>query len=95
MRITFDPQAAVDLETQIDYLIDRNATQAAGRLKLRCEQFFENFLSRHPRTGKYVAEKAIWETWIPGTRLVVWYRFTSAELQIIRIWHVAQDRGRE
>jgi hypothetical protein len=34
----------------------------------------------------------IWETWIPGTRLVVWYRFTADELQIIRIWHSAQDR---
>ena len=29
---------------------------------------------------------------MPGTRLVVWYRFTEEELQIIRLWHAAQDR---
>jgi hypothetical protein len=29
---------------------------------------------------------------MPGTRLVVWYRFSDDELQIIRIWHATQDR---
>ncbi len=95
MRIAFDPLAVVEFESQIDYLIEQHAPRAAARLKSRCDEFFENFLARHPRTGKYVVEKDIWETWIPGTRLVVWYRFTSDELQIIRIWHVAQERGRE
>ena len=95
MRITFDPLAADDLVSQIDYLIDHNAPQAAARLKVRCDAFFENFLSHHPRTGKHIAEKDIWESWMPGTRLVIWYRFTDDELQIIRIWHSAQDRGSE
>lgn len=92
MRITFDPLAAVELESQIDYLIQNHAHRAAARLKDRCDAFFEDFLARHPLTGKQVAGQNLWETWIPGTRLVVWYRFTSDELQIIRIWHVAQDR---
>jgi len=94
MRITFDPRAAVELEAQIDYLIERDALVAAARLKARCDDFFEKFLAHHPRTGKFIAERQIWEIWIPGTRLVVWYRFTQDELQIIRIWHAAQDRGR-
>ena len=92
MRITFDPLAADDLISQIDYLIDHDAPQAASRLKLRCDAFFEKFLSHHPRTGKHIAEKDIWKTRMPGTRLVVWYRFTEDQLQIIRIWHSAQDR---
>ena len=29
---------------------------------------------------------------MPGTRLVLWYRFTRGELQIVRVWHSAQDR---
>jgi plasmid stabilization system protein ParE len=95
MRITLDPQAADELSSQIDYLIQNNAQLAATRLKARCDAFFEGFLALHPRTGKHIAEKDIWETWIPGTRLVVWYRFTRDELQIIRIWHGAQDRERE
>ena len=55
MRITFDPLAADDLVSQIDYLIDHDAPEAAARLKLRCDAFFENFLARHPRTGKHIA----------------------------------------
>lgn len=94
MRIRLDPRAAEELASQIAYLIDNHALLAAARLKARCDAFFETFLARHPRAGKYMAEKDIWETWIPGTRLVVWYRCTSEELQIIRIWHAAQDRGR-
>lgn len=62
MRITFDPLAAAGLVSQIDYLIDRDAPQAAARLKLRCDAFFENFLACHPRTGKHIAERGIWET---------------------------------
>lgn len=93
MKVTLDPRAADELISQIDYLIANNAPQAAARLKARFDAFLENFLALHPRTGKLIVEKKIWETWIPGTRLVVWYRFTADELQIIRIWHSAQDRG--
>ncbi len=94
MRVTFDPRAADELNSQIDYLIANNAPRAAAHLKTRCDVFFESFLAAHPRTGKYIVERKIWETWIPGTRLVVWYRFSADELQIIRIWHSAQDRSR-
>lgn len=90
MRITLDPQAAVELESQFEYLVQQGAMQAANRLAARCDAFFENVLGRHPKTGKYVAEKDIWETWVPGTRLVVWYRITDREVQIIRVWHAAQ-----
>lgn len=92
MKITFDPRAADELAGQLDYLIERNALAAAVRLEARCTTFLENFLTSHPRAGKFIAAANIWETLIPGTRLIVWYRFTSDELQIIRIWHTAQKR---
>lgn len=95
MKIRFDPRAAVELEAQIGYLVEQGALSAAARLKMRCDDFFENFLTRHPRTGKLIAERGIWETWIPGTRLVIWYRLTPDELQIVRIWHASQDRSRK
>lgn len=92
MRIVLDPIAAAELEAQIDYLLAVDAPQAATKLKARFDAFMEHFLAVLPRTGKHIAEKHIWETWIPGTRLVVWYRFTADEVQIIRVWHTAQDR---
>lgn len=94
MRLIVDPVAAEELERQLDYLVDRSAVAAAARLEARFSSFLEQFLSAHPRSGKFVAEAGIWETWVPGTRLVIWYRFTSDELQVLRIWHSAQDRAR-
>ena len=29
---------------------------------MRCDTFFESFLAIHPRAGKHIAEKDIWET---------------------------------
>jgi plasmid stabilization system protein ParE len=95
MRITFDPRAADELAYQIEYLIDRHAVAAAIRLEARCNAFLEQFLATHPRSGKYIAEAKIWETWIPGTRLIIWYRFRHNELQVLRIWHAAQRRTPE
>ncbi len=92
MRIVFDPRAADELEGQIDYLLEQHARAAAARLEARCMAFLETFLVTYPRSGKFIAEASVWETWIPGTRLVVWYRFSVEELQIIRIWHASQVR---
>jgi plasmid stabilization system protein ParE len=92
MKVTLDPQAAAELELQIDYLLQHGAARAARKLAERCDAYFENVLAAHPRTGKEIREKEIWETWIPGTRLIVWYRLAHQEIQIIRVWHAAQDR---
>ena len=72
-----DRQAEADLQSQLDYLIERGAVEAAERLA---------------RTGIFLDYRGLWETWIPRTRLVLWYRFTDIELQVPRIWHTSQDR---
>ena len=92
MRITFDPVAADDLAQQLDYLIATNSVLAASRLATRLSAFLENFLATHPRTGKFIPEPGIWETWIPGTKLIIWYRFSDDQLDVIRIWHTARNR---
>lgn len=92
MKITFDPRAADDLLAQLTYLVSKDAPTAARQLDARVTSFLETFLVRHPRAGKYVAKARLWETWIPGTRLILWYRFTDSELQVVRVWHAAQNR---
>jgi plasmid stabilization system protein ParE len=87
-----DPEAQANLANQIDYLNDRGAFDAADRLATRLEAFLANFLCSHPATGRYIPERDLWEVWIPRTRLVLWYRFTDNHLQVVRIWHTAQDR---
>lgn len=90
----FAPRAQRDLRSQIDYLNDQCAFDAAERLLTRIEQFVANFLAVHPKTGVYLDHRGLWETWVPHTRLVLWYRFTDTTLEIARVWHTSQDRQR-
>jgi plasmid stabilization system protein ParE len=87
-----DRQAEADLQAQIDYLIEHGAVSAAERLSARVRAFLSDFLTVHPATGRFLEHRDLWETWIPRTRFVVWYRFTDTELQVARVWHTAQNR---
>jgi len=89
-----DRQAEADLQNQLDYLIEHGAVDAAERLAARIKAFLRDFLTVYPATGIFLEHRGLWETWLPRTRLVLWYRFTDIELQVARIWHTAQDRRR-
>ena len=88
----FSRRAESDLDAQIDYLISRGAFRPAEQLADRTESFLRNFLTAYPRNGRYIAERDLWEVWIPGTRLVLWYRFNDTHLDVVRIWHASRDR---
>ena len=90
----FAPRAQRDLQSQIDYLNDQCAFDAADHLLARIEQFVAHFLILHPKTGIFINHRELWETWVPQTRLVLWYRFTDTTLEIARVWHTSQDRQR-
>ena len=93
-RWVLDRQAEADLQNQLDYLIERGAVDAAERLSVRIKAFLRDFLTVYPATGVFLDHRGLWETWVPRTRLVLWYRFTDSELQVARVWHTAQDRRR-
>lgn len=92
MKLRFTARARIRFDQQIDYLIEAGSAKAARRLANRTEQFLKRFVVRYPSAGTFVAERDIWEIWVPRTRLVLWYRFTASELTVIDIWHTSQDR---
>ena len=94
-RWVLDREAEADLQAQIDHLLEQGAVDAAERLAARLKSFLRDFLTTYPATGAFLDHRGLWETWIPRTRLVLWYRFTDTEVQIARIWHVSQDRRSE
>jgi plasmid stabilization system protein ParE len=91
-QLRFTPEAEQTLAAQISYLIDQGAVGAAETLKTRVESFLATTLAEYPRNGRLIAQRQIWETWIPRTRLVVWYTFTDDVLVVITFWHTSQDR---
>lgn len=93
MRVVrFTPEAERTLASQVNYLISLDAPAAALTLLNRVDTFLNRTLVAFPRTGRHIAERDIWETWLPGTRLVAWYVFSDDELTILTFWHTAQDR---
>ena len=91
-RIVFDTEAERELSNQLDYLISHHAINAAHDLVERARLFLVNHLARLPATGRRLDYRGLWECWIPRTKLVLWYRFTDTELQIVHVWHASQDR---
>jgi plasmid stabilization system protein ParE len=88
----FSRRTESELDAQIDYLISRSAFRSAEQLADRTEGFLSDFLAAYPRTGRRIPQRDLWEIWIPGTRLVLWYRFTDTSLDVVRIWHASQKR---
>jgi plasmid stabilization system protein ParE len=91
-RIVFDVDAHQTLSAQLDYLIAQHAHKAAHDLEARVRHFLVNHLARYPASGRQLSHRGLWEFPIPRTRLVVWYRFTDTELQVVQFWHGVQDR---
>lgn len=94
MKIVFDREAEIELARQLDYLISQDAAPAARRLQQRLSHYIETTIALYPRLGRFIEHRNLWEAWAPRTRIVIWYRFTTAELQIVRIWHASQNRER-
>jgi len=85
-------EAETQLRHQIDYITSQGAPQAARHLQTRVHAFLEGTLAQFPGSGRHLPEFDVFESWIPRTRLVVWYRFTNDELVVLSVWHTSQDR---
>ena len=92
-RTRFAPSAAQALDRQIDYLISVNALQAARALEKRVRTYISQTLCRFPFAGTHIVERDVYESWIPGTRMVVWYKVSDTEIVIAMIWHTSQGRN--
>ena len=92
MKVVVSPEAAERLETQIAFLRDAEAFDAAERLRVRVMSFLANHLARFPRTGRPLKDRNLWEMWVPRTRLVLWYRIEQEQIVVATVWHASQDR---
>ena len=92
MKVVVSPKARQKLSSQIDYLIDRNSLQAAERLQDRVMDFLTGFLVRFPRTGRFIHKLSLWEIPVARTKLIIWYCISDEAIEIVDVWHGAQDR---
>ena len=88
----FMPVAEQEFESQINYLIGEGTQVPAQKLLNRVHSFIGDSLCSFPATGHYIKKRDVWEIWIPGTRLVLWYRFDETSVAVVYLWHTSQHR---
>jgi plasmid stabilization system protein ParE len=91
-QVILTAQANRRLQSQIDYLLERHRKQAARALRVRVAAYLTDSLAHFPRTGTFIDQRGLWESWIPGTRIVAWYQFDEATLTVLTFWNTSQDR---
>jgi plasmid stabilization system protein ParE len=92
MKLTIAPEAMERFDAQISFLMDAESMAAAQRLRVRVFDFLFNHVAHFPRTGRLLRDGELWETWIPRTRLIVWYRIETDRVAVVNFWHTSQDR---
>ena len=95
MNVILSPEAVEQLEAQVRYLRNAHAPKAAADLNRRVMAFLAQHLAEFPRTGRQLPGLDIWETWVPRTKLVLWYRIEADHIAIATVWHASQNRPRQ
>ena len=94
MKVLFTETAAGQLEAQIAYIATEWSLDAAFRIKDRVLSFIYGFLTVYPRASRFIEEKAIYETVIPHTNYVLFYRLEEPDiLRILALFHGRQERS--
>ena len=93
MRVVFSPLARRELRNQVQYLIDHDGSVAAKRLKTCVMSFLKETIAPFPRIGLPIEHRDLYEVWVPSTRLILWYRISKDLIEVVRVWHAAQDRS--
>ncbi len=89
MPVSFSPEAIEDLIKIRDYIGQENpfaASRVAVQLLAACDRL--EYMPERGRPGFVASTREITTVW----PYVIVYRVRAANVEIIRIWHGAQDR---
>ena len=95
MRVIVTARAEADIEHQYQWGVTRFGVNTANATFARVRQFIEVSLESYPRTGKLLPRPNLYESWIPKTPFVVFYRVDEAAdtVWVLALFHAAQDRS--
>ena len=95
MRVIVTPRAQADIDHQYEWGLTRFGETTANETFARVRQFIEVSLEAHPRTGKLLPRPNLYESWIPKTPFVVFYRVDddANTVWVLALFHAAQDRS--
>ena len=95
MRVIVTPRAEADIDHHYQWGVGRFGANTANATFARVRQFIEVSLESHPRAGKLLPHPNLYESWIPRTPFVVFYRIDddADTVWVLALFHTAQDRS--
>ena len=90
MRIRWTPAAAADLEHISKYLKDRHPSYRQPTMRKLYEAI--RSLKQSPHRGRVGREEGTRELLFPPLPYVAVYRVSDQSIEVLRIYHAAQDR---
>lgn len=95
MRVLLSARVEADIARQLQFGADRFGPSVAERTFARVDAFIFQFLAVSPYAGKYLDDRGIYETWIPRTPFVIFYRVDAETdtITVLALFHHAQDRA--
>jgi len=90
MRIRWTPSAAADLQQISDYLKENHPSYRLPTMRKLYETVLA--LKQMPHRGRLGREEGTREISFPPTPYVAVYRVREDAIEILRIWHGAQER---
>jgi toxin ParE1/3/4 len=90
MRIRWTPAAAADLEHISNYLKNRHPQYRQPTIRKLYEAI--RSLKESPRRGRVGREEGTRELLFPPLPYIAVYRLKQQSIEVLRIYHAAQDR---
>ena len=91
MSVVYTDRFKNQIAEAFDYGVQRFGMVTAERTYQRVISHIETTLHSHPRTGRWRDDIACFHAWIPRTPFVVFYRVAASNLEVLALFHHAQD----
>jgi plasmid stabilization system protein ParE len=95
MNLVLAPRAEQDINDQLAFGTERFGRATSERTLQKIFDYLENVLVHFPRSATFNPDTKTFETWIPKTPFVVFYRLDEQknDLIVVALFHHAQDRS--
>jgi plasmid stabilization system protein ParE len=95
MKIVYAPRAERQIEILLAIGVERFGAKDAARAISRMRKFIRQTVGHFPRTSRYHANIDAFETWVPGTPFIVYYRLEDAArlIRVVAVFHHGKDQA--
>ena len=93
MKVVYVPRAERQIANHLARGIERFGARDAARTIRRLRSYVRLTLAQYPKTSRYHPSIDAYESWVPGTPFVIYYRIELAIIRVVAVFHHGQDHS--